>query len=84
MVNNTRNYRLSGLRPSSGILNTIEHVVSKTGSVSAKWLRLARSKGPNWVGVFPPANLKTETYPVSEKVCSLVFRILNDGQSPKT
>jgi hypothetical protein len=48
------------------------------------WLRLALSNGPNRVGVSPP-HLRTETYPVSETLCSLVlFRIPDDGQSPKT
>jgi hypothetical protein len=41
-----------------------------------------------WVfGVFPtPPNsdLRTETNPVSETLCYLVFRIPDDGQSPKT
>jgi hypothetical protein len=48
------------------------------------WLRLALSKGPNWVGVFP--HLRTETDPVSETLCfSMLFRKNpDDGQSPKT
>jgi hypothetical protein len=38
-----------------------------------QWLRLALSKGPNRVGVFP--HLRTETDPVSEMLCfSLLFR----------
>jgi hypothetical protein len=42
-------------------------------------------KGPNRLGVLPPPpGLRTETYPVSETLCSLVFRIPDDGQSPKT
>jgi hypothetical protein len=47
-------------------------------------LRLALSKGPNRVGVFP--HLRTETDPVSETLCfSLLFRKNpGDGQSPKT
>jgi hypothetical protein len=31
---NTQNYRVHGLFPSSGILETIKHNVSETGSVS--------------------------------------------------
>jgi hypothetical protein len=34
------------------------------------------------VGVLPP-HLRTETDPVSETLCSLVFRIADDGQSAK-
>jgi hypothetical protein len=47
-------------------------------------LRLALSKGPNRVGVFP--HLRTERDPVSETLCfSLLFRKNpDDGQSPKT
>jgi hypothetical protein len=44
---------------------------------------LALSKGPNWVGVFPP-HLRMETDPVSEMLCFLVSRILDDGWSPRT
>jgi hypothetical protein len=43
---------------------------------------LALSKGPNRVGVFRH-HLRTETDPVSETLCSVVFRIPDDGQSPK-
>jgi hypothetical protein len=32
---------------------------------------------------FPP-HLRTETDPISETLCFLVSRILDDGQSPKT
>jgi hypothetical protein len=35
-------------------------------------LRLVLSKGPNWVGVFPP-HLRTETDPVSETLCLYVI-----------
>jgi hypothetical protein len=35
-------------------------------------MRLALSKGPNRVGVCTP-HLRTETDPVSEKVCTLLF-----------
>jgi hypothetical protein len=41
------------------------------------WLRLALSKGPNIVGVFPP-HLKTEIDPVYETLCFLVSRIPMD------
>jgi hypothetical protein len=46
-------------------------------------LRLALSKGPNWVGVFS-SHLRTETDPVFETLCFLVSRIPDDGKSPKT
>jgi hypothetical protein len=48
------------------------------------WSRLALSKGPNWVGVFPPPHLRTETDPVSETSYFLVSRIPDDGKGPKT
>jgi hypothetical protein len=60
MVCNTQNHWVSGLCPSSGILNSREHNVSETGSVSVlRWergvievqrLRLAHSKGLYRVG----------------------------------
>jgi hypothetical protein len=40
-----------------------------------------------WVfGLCPSSgiHLRTETDPVSETLCSLVFRIPDDGQNPKT
>jgi hypothetical protein len=45
---NTQDYWGFGLCPSSGILEARKHNVSETA------LRLALSKGPNRVGVFPP------------------------------
>jgi hypothetical protein len=36
------------------------------------------------VGVFPPPPLRTETDPVSKTLCSLVFRIPDDGRCPKS
>jgi hypothetical protein len=93
---NTQNYRISGLWPSFGILNTRKHDGSETGSVSAlRWgegkthtllgpLERANLKGPNRVGVFPSPHLRTETDLVFETLCFLVFRILDDGQSPQT
>jgi hypothetical protein len=47
---NTQSYSGSALCPSSVILNTRKHNVSES-------LRLALSKGPNRVGVFPPLTL---------------------------
>jgi hypothetical protein len=45
----------------------------------------ALSKGPNRVDVSPPPfHLRKETDPVSETLCSLVFRIPDDGQSTDT
>jgi hypothetical protein len=41
------------------------------------------SKGPNRVGVFHP-HLRTETDAFSKMLCSIDFRVLEDGQSPKT
>jgi hypothetical protein len=49
-----------------------------------QWLRLALSKGPNRVGVFP--HLRRETDPVSETLCFFIIISKNpdDGQGPKT
>jgi hypothetical protein len=50
------------------------------------WVLLKKqtlSKGPNGSGVTSP-HLRMETDPVSKTLCSLVFRIPGDGQSPKT
>jgi hypothetical protein len=68
MVYNTRNYWVFGRCPSSGILKIREHNISETGSVSV--LR--------WGGG------GEDTYSVSETLCSLIFRIPNDGQRPIT
>jgi hypothetical protein len=43
---------------------------------------LAIFKGPNKVDV--STHLKTETHPVSETLCFIASRILDDGQSPQT
>jgi hypothetical protein len=92
----SQNCCVFGLSPSPGILETRKHDVSETGSISVlkckrktptqlgpleRW-RLAISKGPNWVGFFPP-HLRTKTDPVSETSCSLVSGIPDNGQSPK-
>jgi hypothetical protein len=37
-------------------------------------------KGPNRLGVFPP-HLRTEINQVSEKLCFIVFRMPDDGQT---
>jgi hypothetical protein len=50
--------------------------------IEARWFILALSKVPNRVVVSP--HLRTETDPVSETLCFLLFRILNDGHSPET
>jgi hypothetical protein len=46
-------------------------------------LRLALSKGPNRVYVFP-LHMRTETDPVSQTLFPQLFRIPNDGESPET
>jgi hypothetical protein len=83
MVYNTQNYWVSGLCPSSGILNARKHI-SETGSVS-----VLRSEPPivlyfpsMYASPFP--HLRTETDPVSEALCFLVFRIPRNGSSPET
>jgi hypothetical protein len=51
--------------------------------IEFQWLRLALSKGPKKVGVPLSPHLRTETGPVSEKLCFLVFEIPDDGRSPE-
>jgi hypothetical protein len=87
MVYNTQNHWISGLRPSSGFLNTRKNVVLETGSVPSwgeKWRHLlgsvARAKGPNRVGVSLP-HLSTETSS-SRKVVYLEFRTMDKVQTP--
>jgi hypothetical protein len=48
------------------------------GDPVVQWLRLALSKGPNRVS---PTRIRTETDPVSETLCSVVFRIPDDERS---
>jgi hypothetical protein len=82
MVYISQNYWVSGLCPSSRILKTRENDVSETGSVSVQILRLDLPNGSNRIDIF--FHLRTETDPVSETSCSVVFRISNDVQTPKT
>jgi hypothetical protein len=46
-------------------------------------LYIVQSKGTNKVSCLSP-HVRTETDPISEMSCSLVFRIPDNGQSPKT
>jgi hypothetical protein len=76
-VSNTQNYLVLELFPSTRILGIKKHNVSETGSVFVLRrkgggtptllgpLKLALSKGPNRVGVFP-LHLRTETDPFFE------------------
>jgi hypothetical protein len=59
-----------GLFPSSGILENIKH-------------ELALSKGPKWVGVFPPC-LRTETDSVSKTSCIffLEYHMMKKSKNP--
>jgi hypothetical protein len=71
MVYNTQNYRNFGLCPSSSIL--------KNGEQSS--VEVALFQGLNRVSCLP-LHLRTETDPVSETLCSLIFKIPDDGLSP--
>jgi hypothetical protein len=52
-------------------------------SISITGLRLAHSKGPNWVGVFSPhLHLRTKTDPVSETSCSLECQTMEKVRKP--
>jgi hypothetical protein len=55
------------LKPNYHDLKWLNSCVNMTGVV--QWLRLALSKGPNWVSVFSPLHLRTETDPVFETSC---------------
>jgi hypothetical protein len=77
----------------NGILETRKRNVSETGSVSV--LRWGGGKTPTQLGPLERANLlslgqclphhlRTETDPVTETLCFVVSRILDDGKSPKT
>jgi hypothetical protein len=46
-------------------------------------IEVSSFKGPNWVHV-SRSHLRTETDPVSETLCFLVFSIPDEGQSPET
>jgi hypothetical protein len=83
MVYNTQNYWVFGVCPSPGILKTRKRNVSETGSISM--LRRG-GKTPTQLAPLERANLfhlKAETDQVSEMLCFLVSRILDDGRSPK-
>jgi hypothetical protein len=65
----------------SNVLYSKKHNVSETGSASVQWLRLALSKGPNWVDVFSP------TFTWERKKIQFLkrrfFGIQDDGKSPE-
>jgi hypothetical protein len=61
---------------------SLQHVASSLFAV-ATWLRLALSKGPNWVGVLFPPFTWGRKHPVSETSCFLVSRIPDDGKVQK-
>jgi hypothetical protein len=44
--------------------------------------RVTHTKGPNRIDV-SPTHLSKETDPISETVCSPIFRILHDGKNQK-
>jgi hypothetical protein len=52
--------------------------------MEVQWLRLALSKGPNWVRVFHSPLTWRRKQIQFPKCCFLVPRIPDDGQSPKT
>jgi hypothetical protein len=71
MEYNTQNYWVSGLRPSSGILNTRKYIVSETGSVIDPVIEVSSFSGTQHT-VFP-LHLRMETDPVFETLCFLVL-----------
>jgi hypothetical protein len=98
VTDKNQNYLVSGICPSSGILNTRNSNVWETGSVSVlrwrergaysigsldQWLRLALSRRPNRVDIFPSPYLRTETDPVCETLFSiyLEFRTMDNTKT---
>jgi hypothetical protein len=91
--NNTESYWVFGLFPSSVILETMKYDVSETGPIYRQlrgntpthFRALERANLNHWTqqSRYLPTHLRMETDPVSETSCSLVFRIADDGKSPK-
>jgi hypothetical protein len=69
----------SGRFPETYIISSVHNQL-----LNIQCLRLALSKGPNWVGVFSPLYLRTETHPVSETSCfySLEYWMMEEVQRP--
>jgi hypothetical protein len=74
-VYNFQNYWVSGLCPSSGVLEIRKYDVSRTGSRS-----ILRKSYPQSLD---PPHLRTKTDPASEMLHFPASRI-QDGHSPKT
>jgi hypothetical protein len=74
-----------GFRTSAIVRNSKHKKTQRFGNwiCDHQRLRLALSKGPNRVGA-SPSRLRTETNPVSEMLCFLLFGIPDDGHSPET
>jgi hypothetical protein len=82
-------YWVSGLCTLSGILNTRKHNVSETGPVCILGGDTYSGPVTDVTSFFQQSrcllsHLRTETDPVSEMLCFLVFRIPDAGQSPET
>jgi hypothetical protein len=81
----SQNYWAFGLFQSSSILENREHDISETGSVSVllQWLRLAFSKGPNWVSspLFISGR-KQIHFPRRRVPCSVKYRTIEKVQKP--
>jgi hypothetical protein len=75
MVYNTKNYWVSGLCPSSGILNSMKSMDLFPPSGEGR-------ETPTLLGPLERSNLNHWTDPISNTFCFLVFRISDDGQSP--
>jgi hypothetical protein len=84
----TKHYWFFWALSTSVILKTREHNVSETGTVSVLWgrgdtysvIEVSSFLGSQHSRCLPPY-LRAETGPVSETLCSLVFRIPDDGQN---
>jgi hypothetical protein len=62
-------------------IDTRHHDKGKEGDIKIRGSLLLRDQTEQ---LSPSSHLRTDTDPVSEALCFLVFRIPDDGQSPET
>jgi hypothetical protein len=82
----TQNYWVSALFPSYSIIGNRNTTFRSLDLFLDQWLRLALSKGPNWVRVTSPLQLKTDTDAVSVTSCfySLEYWTMGKVQKPSS
>jgi hypothetical protein len=72
--NNTQNY---------WVLDFVHHMIFQELENKRFWIDASSFSGAQ-EGRFLLRHLRMETDQISKRLCSLVFRIPDDGQSPKT